>query len=244
MGFAGDQEGILQRYLYEAANWQPHLLNTKRYIEEFVSVTCPENVAVLGSGWLLDVPLDFLARQCRQVYLFDIRHPRQVVHKYKKTNNVHFVTQDITGGLIEQVYRIMSGKPQMFEALNQLSSPGFSTFEPIDSVISVNVLNQLDVLITEYLRRFKLPQSFNALNFRSNIQAAHLLSLPVGGSCLVTDVEEKVFNASHEPIETNPLIFVPLPDGKNHREWLWMFDTQMTYYENRITYFKVIAKYL
>jgi len=60
MGFIKDQEGIMNRYLRESSQWKEHLEHTRKFIRESFAQTEAETVAVLGSGWLLDVPLDHL----------------------------------------------------------------------------------------------------------------------------------------------------------------------------------------
>ena len=46
------------------------------------------SIAVLGSGWLLDVPLDHLCSGLEQVYLVDINHPPQIRKKAERLDNV------------------------------------------------------------------------------------------------------------------------------------------------------------
>jgi hypothetical protein len=69
MGFIKDQEGIMNRYLRESSQWKKHLEKTRNFISGSFSHTEAETVAVLGSGWLLDVPLDHLVQRFRHVYL-------------------------------------------------------------------------------------------------------------------------------------------------------------------------------
>jgi hypothetical protein len=241
MGYFDDQEGIVRRFINEGSNWTEHIKNTKDFIEKFVSKTKNCNVAVLGSVWMLDVPLEYLAENCNHVYLFDIRHPRQIIHRYRQLKNISFICQDVTGGTVEEVYNIMDTRKPDYDQLNNLERCGFSTSEPIDLVVSVNILNQLDILVLEYIRKFRIPEHFSTNTLRSTIQEAHIQSLKEGISCIISDYEEILYDKSDNLAHSNSLLFTKLPDGAYKAEWIWKFDTQMTYYPNYKTFFKVLA---
>lgn len=241
MGYFDDQEGIINRYINEESNWLSHLSKTKEFIIRSVQKIQPENIAVLGSGWLLDVPYEFLAGNCKNVFLYDIRHPRQIVHKLKKYRNINLINYDITGGAIEEVYTIMNSSNPTVTSLNEIEIPGFVLNEPIDYIVSVNILNQLDNLILEYIRKFAFPDKSAIEILQRNIQLAHISSLLKSNSCLITDYEELLYDRTGKLVSANPLLFCNLPSANYTKEWLWNFDTQMTYYPNRTTIFKVIA---
>jgi len=78
MEYISDQRGIINRYINEGKNWNLHLENTKKYIINSTKTKNKENVAILGSGWLLDLPLSFLNENFKTIYLVDIYHPRQI----------------------------------------------------------------------------------------------------------------------------------------------------------------------
>lgn len=241
LGLSDDQEGIIRRYINESGSWDKHLHNTKKFIEQCVLLENPKDIGVLGSGWLLDVPIGFLINQCNNIFLYDIRHPRQIVNKYKNNKNVHFKEVDITGGAIEFVYQLIRNNT-VNEKLLDIPTVGFSPEESLDYIVSVNVLNQLDILIVENLR--KIPNLSKELiaEFRKIIQSSHIKSLPAGKSCLITDFEEQIYDRTDKFVENHNLLYTELPEGKKEQEWIWNFDTLMTYYPNRKTDFKVIAK--
>ena len=241
MGYFNDQEGIIRRYIDEEFNWNEHLQKSKSFIKKCIEEVKPQNVAVLGSGWLLDVPLDFLVESCNRVFLFDIRHPRQITHKYRGEKKIKFINQDVTGGSIEEVYEILKHNKSDLNKLDTITKAGFTASEPIDYIISVNILNQLDILILEYIRRFSLPENLNMDRLRKIIQEAHIASLKKSASCLITDFEEMIYDKDNELIKTNSLLFTELPAYRKREDWIWKFDTQMTFYPNRRTFLKVLA---
>jgi len=103
MNFLSDQEGIMTRYLKEKENWDEHLEKSREYILKSVGNKKLSTISILGSGWLLDVPLEELTIQFQKVILVDIFHPPQILHKVRNMPRVKTMEMDITGGMIEQV---------------------------------------------------------------------------------------------------------------------------------------------
>jgi hypothetical protein len=241
MGFFTDQDGIMNRYIQEKENWDEHLLNSKQFIIQCLKDKMPSKVVVLGSGWLLDVPMGFLLENCSDIYLIDIKHPNQIVHKYRHYEKVHFIHADITGGAIEKVYQIFNRQIDISGNLKEVNPPLINFDFSADYIISVNIMCQLDILILEYLRKFKYVNDQVFKNLRHNIQKAHVRLLETTDSCLITDFEELVFNRTDDLIEKKPILYTELPESVQTKEWTWKFDSLMTYYVNRKTFLKVKA---
>lgn len=239
MGYSDDQDGIMQRYINEEGCWNEHLNNSKEFIKEVVAKESPTSVAILGSGWLLDVPIDFLLEHCKKVYLYDIRHPKPIIHRFKARPEIEFVNMDITGGVMQYVYEMV--KKKNFDAISDFSEQIFSPAEEADLTISVNVLNQLDILIVEYLRRFPKVSSETITTLRKKIQLAHIKTLSAGKTALISDYEELLYDRTGNLVGNSSLVYETLPKGKWNKEWVWKFDNKMTYYPNRVTHFKVKA---
>jgi len=83
MGYFKDQEGIARRYISEKSNGDNHLTNTKKFIFNCLEENRSKKVSILGSGWLLDIPVEYLLKNFKEVVFYDIRHPRQILHKFK-----------------------------------------------------------------------------------------------------------------------------------------------------------------
>lgn len=243
MGLVNDQDGIYRRYQQEQGEWKLHLSNTKKFIIECLEKSKIHDVAILGSGWMLDIPVDFLAERFERVVYYDIRHPVFIQNKFKEQKNFHFVSIDLTGGLILKVYRMFTGrkKPSESELPNELILPKFQLPEPADFVVSVNMLNQLDIFIIDYIRRYVKMSGKTEQNLRKKIQETHLKLLPVGSSCLITDYEEVHLDDDDMIIGKYPLVHSTLPAGKYRKTWTWNFDTRKTYHQNHKTYMNVVA---
>lgn len=242
MNFLSDQEGIISRYLNEKNNWNPHLKKSREFILNCIKKKKNSTVSILGSGWLLDVPIEELNKHCKRVLLIDIFHPPQILRKIRDLPKVEAIQQDITGGMIEKVYHLAQAYKKSGEKLDVQTfvSKGFTpNFDP-GYVVSLNVLNQLDILIVDYLKKFSVYSDEEILNIRKIIQQAHIDSLPENNACIITDFEEMVYD--NDQLErTSPLIHVPLPKGGKRNRWEWLFDSQKTYYSGKITRFNVVA---
>ncbi len=99
----------MKRFLHDPGAWESHLANSSRYILNFVLKNRPGKVAILGSGWLLDVPLEELVAFSSELFLIDIHHPRQIRHKLRNYSNVVFLDYELTGGAAYEIYDMVKG---------------------------------------------------------------------------------------------------------------------------------------
>ncbi|MGB9747029.1 MAG: hypothetical protein ACPLXM_08895 [Bacteroidales bacterium] len=239
MNFPTDQQGIMNRYLREAHNWQSHLYNARQYIIEFAdSLQGKEKLVVFGSGWLLDFPLEELSERFQQITLVDVHHPAQVQHRIQnKFTNVSLLEADITGNgilLSHDFARNYSGKkpdgmftPDITPVLNILKKE-HSSFDT--SAVSLNILSQLDAFILDYLRKYCVPEENQIVKLRHTIQSQHIQLLQYfSPSCLITDVTEIRYPRKEDNVVKIPSLAIDLSEGSAIREWTWIFDTTGSY---------------
>lgn len=241
-GFKSDQEGIMSRHLREHGGWNPHLNNTRQAIIDAMQSKPRKMACILGSGWLLDVPIDELSQSFDEVVLVDIFHPRQIVNRVEKLGNVSVQILDLSG-VVESVYDALQQKKQI--TVNDITFTNTladlcACLNP-DFVVSVNLLNQLDILITDYLKEKQAMVPDEIFRFKQLIQKHHITQLPVGKSYLITDFEEQIFLRDGNLERSNPLVFIDLPKNDQTRYWQWNFDSLQTYYDYRTTVFNVMA---
>ena len=242
LGYIKDQKGILNRYLREKEGWDVHLNKTRHFIINCLGDAENGKVAILGSGWLLDVPINELLEKFKQVNLYDIIHPNKIKNQFKKQLNINFIQTDLTGGLVNEIYAIVKGKTKV--DLNKLQPANDYDFSGYDFVISLNLLNQLDILLKENLLKYG-NYSREELNlFSKKIQENHVNILPKGKTCLITDYTEYLYDEKNRFVNSNELVFINFPESKKEDEWEWAFDTKMTYYPKRKTVFRVKAMLL
>jgi len=235
-GYPADQQGIINRYLRERGQWDNHLWRCRKYINETVRYYKPPLVTILGSGWLLDIPLEELAGKCRKVNLVDLMHPRQVKHKVSKLGNVKLYEQDISGGLLKEIWRSYREGGDVNSIRMPLYEPGFEA----GMVFSVNILTQLDSLPADYLVRKKVMTYKELRQLRQGMQRSHIRYLEASDSVLISDYIEYL-KTENRVTECNELLFSSLPEGRRIEEWIWDFDNSGNYYSGKRVSFGVKA---
>lgn len=244
MGFPKDQKGILNRYLREQSNWNPHLEKTKKFILEHFKDSSYGSLAVFGSGWLLDLPMNELLMKFEVIHLFDIVHPNQVKHKYKDHPKIVFHETDLTGGLINWFYQFVKKyKKQTFvpSVIHEIEEFNLQLEEKFDCYISLNILNQLDILIVDYMLEHFSPKQFDSNYIHRTIQNAHINFLANKNACLIADIEDEYYDENKQLVGSKTTLFTDIPKGKIEKDWLWTFDTNYIYKEDFITKFRVKA---
>ena len=249
MGYFDDQSGILRRERREREGWNEHLQNTRNFVIEAMQKKECNSAAVLGSGWLLDVPVDEMSCYFKKLYLFDVCHPAAVRKQVKKLKNVELQLCDISG-FARPVYHYVK------KYRNRQNRPPISLIQPemddriphfyemlqtFDFVFSCNILNQLDILLIDYLARFFDLSDEEIFDFRNNVQLRHIALLPRNRSCIVADYEEITFTPEGKEIARKTSVHHPIAQCETAKRWTWKFDTKMTYYDDKITFFEVFA---
>jgi len=232
-----DQQGIMNRYLHEKEHWESHLKFCRSTILNSLPQVQSLKIAILGSGWLLDIPMAKLLQK-HQLTLYDINHPNQIKHKYRDYENVKFIEKDLTNGLVSKARRSNS----ISEFKKHLENVKITNeFKQYDYVISVNLLNQLDIILIDFLKmNFKAPDC-EYIELRKKIQENHILSLPEKRSILISDWFEHLIDDSNKIHKSTPLIHTNIVDDKTFQEWIWVFDTRRKYRKEGNTHFSVRA---
>jgi len=243
MGYRADQQGIMNRYLSEHTGWEKHLSMTRKFVMNALSARPAGNtVAILGSGWLLDVPVEYLTQTFRNIIMVDVLHPPQIKHKLSQYQNVQLIEQDISGYLQPVWEFVQQNKKKKHPDLPDSIAPGiFQPEIPADTYVSVNLMNQLDMLLSDYIKKHLPFEEAELMKLRQKIQQTHLNFLEQHDSILITDYEELIINQENKLKEIKPLIYCKLPPCTNTEKWRWHFDESGTYHKNYKTHFKVIA---
>ncbi|MCU0407487.1 MAG: hypothetical protein MUD02_00925 [Bacteroidales bacterium] len=225
MGFYDYQSRLIYRHEGQEGGWDSHTANCRRFIMSAVERLRPATVTVLGSGWLLELPAAEILDYADRLYLVDIVHPPDLVRQAAAHPEITLVEQDVTGGLISEVYYKMKGH-SLFRKRRNLSDITIPDYDPgFDPglVISLNILTQMESLLVDFIRK-RSSASEDELNiFRRTVQSNHLRFLSRHTSLLISDTEE-VFTGSDGDTETVRTLLVPLPSGSVHEEWTWDFD--------------------
>lgn len=242
LGYYNYQHGLIYRHLNQEGGWDSHLEHCRNYIIKALDFQKPEKVTVLGSGWLLELPIAEMIEKTSKICLIDIVHPPDVISQAGSFKNVELVEMDITGGLIEEVWQ-KTGRYSVFSKLKSLGNINIPEFIPESDpgmVISLNILTQLESLLVDFLRKRSKAKDEEFTRFKSEIQKKHIDFLKKYKSVLISDYAEIITNSSGN-ITTIPTLLTDLPPGQNNEEWTWNFDQTGADYINSRSLMKVVA---
>jgi hypothetical protein len=242
MGYYDYQHGLICRHLNQQGGWDSHLERCRRLILRALDIYRPDKVTVIGSGWLLELPLIEMIKRTGKVVLVDIVHPPEVYSQTKGIEGISVVEQDATGGLIEEVWK-KAGKRTFLNRLpsiGRITIPEYQPDEDPGMVISLNILTQLEFLPLKLLRDKTKAAEPEFLMFREEVQTNHIRFLMKHRSVLITDVAEIFTETSGETTEEKTAL-VRMPSGKVSDEWIWDFDLLKSDYNKKRSVLKVFA---
>lgn len=237
MGFPADQQGYIHRFLWEESNWFSHLEKTRTFIIQSIGETKGKKLAILGSGWLIFLPMDFLFSRFEKILLFDILHPAQIYHKFRNDKRIEFHFADITGNAILESWQLYKSKN--LKNLHEIPTMTFKLPADVNYVVSHNLLSQLDTFPGDFLEERMNPDKDELIEFRKRIQKNHIELLIGKNACLITDVLEVWVNDNGKSGERKT-VHIDLPETEKTQEWEWVFDTRGDYHEGCET--KMIVK--
>ncbi len=219
LGYLDEALAMQRRYRRRQNAWRSHLENTRRFVLS-AAEQCRNRstVVILGSGLLLDVPLEELSASFEQVVLQDVVCLPAVRKRIKRCRNVRFVERDVTcisEGLYRNRQQGICRLPEVSLLPDDCSDAGL--------IVSLNILSQLWVV----------PRSYAARNLRGlgaheiddwccRIVEAHhdwLRSRPCD-VCLVADREYLVRDRTGRIVNRGSSVYgldLPWPD----EEWTW-----------------------
>jgi hypothetical protein len=199
-------------------------------------------VTVLGSGWLLDLPLKEINEMVTEINLIDIIHPPEVREQASRLKKVILREEDISGGLINEVWQ-KAGHRSFLNKLRSLDEIIINEYKPQfdpGMLISLNILTQLESLPLELLKKRSVKNEESYFRFRKEVQSKHISFLKHHNSVLITDISEVITDSSGR-ITENPSLLADLPEAKFKEEWTWNFDLRKSDYYSKKSVFKVSA---
>lgn len=242
MGYYNYQQGLIFRHLNQDRGWDTHLAHCRDFILKAIELVKPSGITVLGSGWLMELPLAEMAERTEKIVLIDIVHPPEVFEQTKRLRNVEVSEEDVSGGLIAEVWK-KAGRKSIFNRLPSLETiviPEYMPHEDPGMVISLNILTQLEILPEKLLRKKSKATDEGFKNFKKEIQEKHIGFLKKYPSILISDIVEVVYDSTGTRKEKNTLL-AEIPDGRLKEEWIWDFDLLHADYNRQKSQFKVFA---
>ena len=229
-GYLSEQIALRARHRRCKAAWAPHLENTEAVIRKAMAATGRRGRAVvLGSGHLLDVPLEDLAAGFAEVVLVDVVHPRAVVRRARRLGNVRLERWDVSGVAAAVADAVRTGAPLPVPPPPSLAAAA-------DLVCSVNLVSQLPLRPEAALLRAGHHAPDRVERFCREIVAAHfawLRALAASGVtvAVVADVAREVSDGYRTIEEKSPLFGFDPPGGGE--VWRWDIAPRPEAYRDR-----------
>lgn len=210
LGYLKEHIAIQARHRRCHGAWKEHLERTRRFVL-WAAANCPgqDKVTILGSGGLLDVPLDELANDFAEIVLVDMIQPPSVRHWARQYANVRLVEADIT----DMAESILAG-----DIPDPPPVPQFPDADA-DLVISLNLLGQLPLIPRQYLP--KEWRRDRAGLFAEEVQRQHLRALQAvsGRVCLVTETHRDWLDDDGIDETESAIGDIKLPEPEE--TWVW-----------------------
>jgi hypothetical protein len=243
MGYYNYQNGLIYRHLNQDDGWQGHLGNCRRFILKAIDLYNPAKITVLGSGWLLDLPFTEIIERGIKICLIDIIHPPDVINQVIGIRNAELMEQDITGGLIDEVWQMRRKLViiKRYQSLNSVIVPEFRLNDDPGMVISLNILTQLESMPLDFLRKRSNLREEEVNVLRKKLQQQHIDLLKKYQSVLITDYAELIKSRAGDT-KTITTLIADLPPGSYREDWIWKFDQTGADLYNCRSQFKVLAQ--
>ncbi len=241
MGYYDYQQGLIVNYMNQGEGWLSHQKKCRDFILNAIDFFLPEKITVLGSGWLLELPLLEMSEKADEIILVDIIHPPEVITQTAGIKHLKLIEDDITGGLVEKVWK-WAGKGTI---LNRKSFPEminipYYHLEDPGMVISLNVLTQLETLPLRILEKKAVKDKEKIFSFRKRIQDKHICFLKQHKSVLISDTKEIFMDSAGETTEERTML-TRLPQCLREETWTWDLDLKGSNFNRKKSVMDVIA---
>jgi hypothetical protein len=242
IGYLRESIGIASRYRRASKEWEQHRSQCHQWICECVEqCRTPRKVLVLGSGWLIDIPIQTLLQTFKEVQLLDIVHP-PVVRKLARDPSVKLMTWDLSG-IVEAIDgSLRSGRDATDHVLHATKDLPMECWDA-DLIISANVFSQLPRLPLNYWKRKsgKISDAQVASIARGILNHHYrFLTQYAGNVCFITDTAAVTLDRKGEVVHREDLLYgFELPVAR--REWTWDLAPYGEIEDDRRTFHQVVA---
>jgi len=197
-----------------AKAWQNHVDESHRFIRDHLEKNNPKSVMIIGSGILMEVPIEAILARAEKVYLVDLVHSSTVRKLARKNPKVQLIEKDISSllGILKKGTGPFQLKNIPWKQLPAWDLP------KVDWVISANLLSQIPLMISEVL-----PMTSETYEkFARSVRDQHLERLleQAPKVLLFADFETRYIDDTNQRIKTESYE-VDLRGLRFYREWLW-----------------------
>lgn len=236
------QHGFIHSHIYQEGGWETHQEKCRRLILKAMDLYKPKKVTALGTGWLLELPLAEMLEKTDEIVLVDIIHPPDVYRQTEGMKKIRLVEEDVTGGLIEEVWKIAGKRTFLnkLSSLDQIVIPDYNPEEDPGLVLSLSLLTQLEYLPLRLLKAKSRASETDFEHFREKVQMSHMRFLSKHKSLLITDITAVYTDVNGNTTEKKTA-FAEMPAGKINEEWIWDFDLKFSDYNRKRSVLKIYA---
>lgn len=226
LGYLYETIALKQRYRRRKENWRDHIAKC-HYHTLFAADQlggAGQSILILGSGLLLEIPMNELLQRFDRIVLADFVHSREVRSRWGKHPKVKIVEVDLLG-IASSLLRWDGGK------LPLIQTPDLAKYHA-DFILSANCLSQLALKPRQYLEKSVPAEMLDA--YSEKISAAHLASIKRTGTphLVIADFETRVVEENGEVIEKSSPFF-DLESLKQIDSWTWNLAPKGEIYKNR-----------
>jgi hypothetical protein len=205
------------------AAWASHVARTQAMIIKTADlVPQPRTCVILGSGLLIEVPLQALADRFERIYLVDVFHMPEVRRRMKRYFNVKLLTGDISG-----IFAMM--KENRYPGpLQPAPAPRIPHLADADYIVSCNCMTQLAGPFNDMFRATRGFADKDCDMLAAQLMEAHAEALAThakGVTLLITDTERFAMQGDKIVSRSDLLKGVRLPLSArpvHNEEWDWV----------------------
>lgn len=196
-------------------HWQEHLSHSKSFILEFLQKSSSKRLTILGSGHLLEIPIQEILQQGIQVTLVDLVHPRHVralARRYPQ--QVQLIEKDLSSVLSSLQPKM---KASELLQISWDSLPGWD-LPKTEAVVSANLLSQIPLIISESIKMTSQEYEDFARKIR-DLHIQRMLEI-APKAALFADFETHYVDRQGKRLDKETYE-VNLRDLRKTQEWLW-----------------------
>ena len=217
MGYLKELISIDARHKRCFEAWAPHLEHSKKLILEAAEGIPRRRVTVLGSGLLLDIPLEALSGLFEDVVLVDFLHLPATQKRVAEMVNVRLITADLSGVADTTWDHVQEHRTVPLPAPNAETE----FCQDSDLVVSANLLTQLPLAPMGWAQEGGGYGEDDIKTFARAIIDHHLEflgGLP-GRVCLLCETERQIMDGGERLQVIDPLFGATLP--ASGMKWIW-----------------------
>ena len=220
MGYLNEAMDMRRRARRHASAWSGHLDRSRAFLLAAAErCAAKERVTILGSGLLLDVPLEKLSSLFGEVVLMDVICLPEARAHVRELPNVRFVEFDVTG-IVQALVR--NGDKGISELPEPATKPA-AEIRGSSLVVSLNILTQLWLVPRVYASQaFRGLDQYAVDEWCGRIVASHYAALRslACDVCLIADHGFVKRDAQGNVISRASSVYgidLPVPDAS----WTW-----------------------